>query len=50
VLAAGIALIVIGLLLALFLGYGGLIVAAVGIVILVLAMVGFGRRSAQDAP
>ena len=49
-LAAGIALVVIGLLLSLFLGYGGLIVAAVGLVVLLLAVVGFGRRSAQDAP
>jgi hypothetical protein len=50
VIAAGIALIVIGLLLGLFLGVFGFIVSAVGIAILVLALVGFGRRSAEGRP
>ena len=46
-LAAGIGLIVVGLLLGLFLGVFGLIVSAVGLVILILALVGVGRRSAE---
>jgi hypothetical protein len=50
VLAAGIALIVIGLLLALFLGYAGFIVAIVGIVLLVLTLLNFRRRSAAGSP
>jgi hypothetical protein len=50
VLAAGIALIVIGLLVALFLGYAGFIVAIVGLVLLILALVGFGRRAAAGEP
>ena len=48
--AAGIALIVIGLLLALFLGYAGFIVAIVGIVLLVLTLLGFRRGSAEGSP
>jgi hypothetical protein len=50
VLAAGIALLVIGLLLGLFLGYAGFIVAVVGLVLLILALVGVGRRSAPGEP
>ena len=47
-IAAAIALIVIGLFLALFLGYGGFIVAVVGVVLLVLALAGVGRRTAES--
>jgi hypothetical protein len=50
VLAAALALIVIGLFLGLFLGYAGFIVALVGIVLLILALVGFGRRAAAGEP
>jgi hypothetical protein len=50
VIAAGIGLILLGLLLGLFLGYAGFIVAGVGLFVLVLAMVGFGRRSAEGSP
>ena len=49
-LATGIALIVAGLLLVLFLGYAGFIVSVVGLVLLILALVGFGRRSAAGRP
>jgi len=48
VIAAGIALIVIGLFLGLFLGYAGFIIAVVGIVLVVLALVGLGRRTAES--
>jgi hypothetical protein len=50
VIAAALALVVAGLLLALFLGVFGFIVAAVGLVLLILALVGFGRRSAEGRP
>jgi hypothetical protein len=50
VIAAAVGLIVAGLLLGLFLGPFGFIVAAVGLVILILALVGFGRRSAEGRP
>jgi uncharacterized membrane protein len=50
VLAAALALIVIGLLLGLFLGPFGFIVSAVGLVLLVLALLNFGRRSAEGRP
>ena len=48
--AAGIGLIIAGLLVGLLLGPFGFIVAAVGLVLLVLALVGLGRRSAQGSP
>jgi hypothetical protein len=52
VLAAALALIVAGVLIGLFLGVYvyGFIVAAVGLVLLVLVLVGFGRRSAEGRP
>jgi hypothetical protein len=50
VIAAAIALIVIGLILALFLGFFGFIISAVGVVLLVLWLVGFGRRAAEGRP
>ena len=46
-LAGSIAIIVVGLLLSLFLGWFGLIVAAVGIVLLVAWLLGIGRRTAE---
>ena len=49
-IAAAVALIVIGVLLGMLTGFFGFIVAGVGLVLLVLALVGFGRRAAQDAP
>lgn len=49
-IAAAIALIVVGLFIGLFLGYAGLIVAAVGIVLLGLALLGIGRRSVEGRP
>jgi hypothetical protein len=50
VIAAGIALIVAGLAIVLFLGYFGFIVSVVGIVILVLALLGIGRGTAASRP
>jgi hypothetical protein len=50
VIAAGIGLLVAGLVVSLFLGYFGFIVAAVGLVILVLALLGVGRRAAETNP
>jgi uncharacterized membrane protein len=50
VIAAGIGLILIGLLLGLFLGVFGFIVSVVGLALLVLALVDFGRRSAEGRP
>ena len=49
-IAAALALIVAGLLVSLFLGYFGFIVSAVGLVLLVLALLGFGRRAAESGP
>ena len=49
-IAAGIGLLVAGLVVSLFLGYFGFIVAAVGLVILVLALLGIGRRAAETNP
>lgn len=49
-IAAGIGLIVAGLAVSLFLGYFGFIVAAVGLVILVLALLGIGRGAARTNP
>lgn len=46
-LAAAIGLIVIGLILGLFLGIFGFIVSVVGLAILIIALVDFGRRSAE---
>ncbi len=45
--AAAVGLIVAGLALSLFLGWFGFIIAAVGIVLLVLWFVGVGRRAAE---
>lgn len=45
--AAAVALIVAGLALSLFLGWFGFIIAAVGLVLLVLWFVGVGRRAAE---
>ena len=44
---AAIGLIVAGLVLSLFLGFFGFIIAAVGLVLLVLWFVGVGRRAAE---
>jgi hypothetical protein len=48
--AAALALVVIGLILVLFLGVFGFIVAAVGAVLLVLALLGVGRRAVESGP
>jgi hypothetical protein len=50
VIAAALALIVVGLVLGLFLGPFGFIVSAVGLLILVLAFVGVARGSAEGRP
>jgi len=50
VIAAAVGLILIGLLLGLFLGVFGFIVSVVGLSVLVLALVDFGRRSAEGRP
>jgi hypothetical protein len=47
VIAAALALIVAGIVLSLFLGFFGFIIAAVGVVLLVLWFVGVGRRAAE---
>ena len=49
-IAAAVALIVIGVILGMFTGFFGFIVAGVGLVLLVLALVGFGRRTAEGRP
>jgi hypothetical protein len=49
-LAAALALLVIGLVLGLFLGVFGFIVAAVGVVLLILALLGVGRRAVETGP
>ena len=50
-LAAAIAIIVLGLLLSLFLSFFGLIVSAVGVVLLIVWLIGFVRtRPAPPAP
>jgi hypothetical protein len=49
VLAAAIGIIVAGLLLTLFLGFFGLIVAAVGLVLLVIWLVGLRRQPRPTA-
>lgn len=46
-IAVAIGLVVAGLVLSLFLGFFGFIIAAVGIVLLVLWLVGVGRRAAE---
>ncbi|HKF15206.1 MAG TPA: hypothetical protein VKB13_08280 [Gaiellaceae bacterium] len=46
-IAAGIGLILAGLILGLFLGVPGFIASLVGLAILILALVGVGRRSAE---
>ena len=48
--AAALALILVGLVLVLFLGYFGFIIAAVGGVILILALLGIGRRAVETGP
>jgi hypothetical protein len=47
VIAAALGLIVAGALLGLFLGVFGFIISGVGLVLLVFALLGFGRRSAE---
>ena len=43
----GLGLLVVGVVLSLFLGVFGFIVAAVGLVLLVIALTGVGRRAAN---
>jgi hypothetical protein len=50
VIAAALALLVAGLVLGLMFGPFGFIVAGVGVVLLILFLVGFGRRSAEGRP
>ena len=49
-IAAGVALIVAGLLIGLLLGYFGFIVSVVGLVIVVLALLGVRRGTAASRP
>jgi hypothetical protein len=46
-LGLGIALLIIGLLGLLFFPWGGIVVAVVGIVLIVLFLLGFGRRATR---
>ena len=46
-LGLGIALLIIGLLGLLFFPWGGIVVAIVGIVLIVLFVLGFGRRATR---
>ena len=50
-LAAAIAIVVAGLLFSLFLGFFGLIIAAVGVLLFIIWLVGFARKDpAPPAP
>jgi hypothetical protein len=46
-LGLGVALLVIGLLGLLFFPWGGIVLALVGLVIIVMFLLGFGRRAAD---
>ena len=46
-LGLGIALLIIGLLGLLFFPWGGVVLAVVGLVLIVLFLLGFGRRAAE---
>ena len=46
-LGLGVALLVIGLLGLLFFPWGGIVLAVVGLVIIVMFLLGFGRRAAD---
>jgi hypothetical protein len=49
-LGLGIVLFVIGLLGLLFFPWGGVVLAAVGLVLILLFLLGFGRRAADPRP
>ena len=49
-LGLAIALLVIGLLGLLFFPWGGIVVALVGLVLIVLFLLGFGKRAAEPRP
>ena len=49
-LGLGIALLVIGLLGMLFVPWGGVVVAFVGLVLILAFLLGFGRRAAEPRP
>ncbi len=49
-LGLGIALLIIGLLGLLVLPWGGIVVAIVGLVLIVLFLLGIGRRAAEPRP
>jgi hypothetical protein len=46
-LGLGIALLIIGLLGLLFFPWGGVVLAVVGLVLIILFLLGFGRRAAE---
>ena len=47
-LGLGVALLIIGLLGLLFFPWGGIVVALVGLVLIVLFLLGFGKRAADS--
>lgn len=49
-LGLGIVLLIIGLLGLLFFPWGGIVLAVVGLVLIVLFLLGFGRRAAEPRP
>ncbi|HVW90417.1 MAG TPA: hypothetical protein VHC01_13215 [Gaiellaceae bacterium] len=49
-LGLGIVLLIIGLLGLLFFPWGGVVLAVVGLVLIVLFLLGFGRRAANPGP
>jgi membrane protein implicated in regulation of membrane protease activity len=49
-LGLGIALLIVGLLGLLFFPWGGVVLAVVGLVLIVLFLLGFGRRAADPRP
>ena len=49
-LGLGVALLIIGLLGLLFFPWGGIVVALVGLVLIILFLLGIGRRAAAPRP
>jgi hypothetical protein len=49
-LGLGVALLVIGLIGLVFFPWGGIVVALIGLILIVLFLVGFGRRATTKAP
>ena len=49
-LGLAVALLVLGLLGLLFFPWGGFVLAIVGVILLIVYLVGFGRRAAEPGP